>query len=115
MRNFVLVLISLFILSCNDDSLKSEKVQETYTVSNTETLEILLTTAIPVEGGYSVAEQPQHAVLSEVQYQEKGIFYVYKPEKGFTGIDVVKIKREDSNGAEVYAETITTINIKVTE
>ena len=115
MKNVILIVLSLFFFSCNDDSLKSEKLQETYTVSNTETLEVLLATAIPIEGGYSIAEQPQHAVLSEVQYQDKGIFYVYTPEEGFTGVDIVKIKREDSNGATVYSETITTLKIEVTE
>ena len=115
MKMLLLVVLSVFLLSCNEDSLKSEKIQETYSISKTETLEILLATAIPIEGGYSIAEQPQHAVLSEVQYQDKGIFYVYKPEEGFTGVDVVKIKREDSNGATVYSETITTLKIEVTE
>jgi hypothetical protein len=115
MRNSVFVLISVFLFGCSSDSLKTGKVADNYSVSNTGTLEIFLTEAIPVEGGYSISQQAEHFTVSELQYRDKGIYYVYVPEADFTGEDVVKITRADSNGATVYAKTVTTYEIKVTE
>ncbi|MCC8359472.1 hypothetical protein [Salinimicrobium sediminilitoris] len=115
MRNFVFVLISVFLFGCSGDSLKTGKIADTYSVSNTETLEIFLTEAIPIEGGYNISQQAEHFTVSEIQYRDKGIYYVYVPEADFTGEDVVKITRADSNGATVYAKTVTTYNIDVTE
>lgn len=115
MKKLSLLLISLFLFACNNEASDSEKVEETITIAQTDKLEFLLATAIPIEGGFSIAEQPEHFTISEIQHREQGIFYVYKPEEGFTGTDFVMIKREDSNGAEIYSETITTLTINVTE
>lgn len=115
MKKLSLLLISFLIFACNNEFPDSEKAEETVSISNTETLDFLLATAIPVEGGYSIAEQPKHFVVSEIQHREQGIFYVYQPIEGFRGTDLVKIKREDSNGAEIYSTTITTLNIQVTD
>lgn len=115
MKKLSLLIISLMLFACNSEGPDSEKVEETITISQTDKMEFLLATAIPIEGGFSIAEQPEHFTISEIQHQEQGIYYVYKPEEGFTGTDIVKIKREDSNGAEIYSETITTLKINVTE
>lgn len=115
MKKLALVVLSFFLFSCNGDSLKSEKLNENYSVSNSETLEILLATAIPIEGGYSISQQAEHFEVSEIQFRDRGIYYVYDPEDDFTGEEVVKITRADSNGATVYAETVTTYKINVTE
>ena len=115
MKKLVLVILSVFLFSCSEDSIPSQKLQETYSISSTETLEILLATAIPIEGGYSISDQAENFRVSEVRYKEHGIFYVYVPKEGFNGTDVVRIKREDSNGATVYAETVTTYKINVKE
>ena len=115
MKSIVLVIISVFLLGCNGDSIETGKVQDSYSISNTESLEILLSEAIPVEGGYSISNQAKHSNVSEIQYRDKGIYYVYIPEDGFAGEDVVEITRADSNGATVYSKTVTTIKINVTE
>lgn len=115
MKNFIFIFLSSVLFSCNDKSPDTSKTEEIYSISRTETLEVLLATAIPIEGGYSISKQAENFEVSEIQYRDKGIYYVYAPEDGYAGTEVVKIKREDSNGAEVYAETITTLNIKVTD
>lgn len=115
MRNFVFIIISIFLFGCSGESLKAQKVQDAYSISNTETLELLLAEAIPIESGYSISQQAEHFDVSEIQYRDKGIYYVYVPEADFTGEDVVKITRADSNGATVYAKTVTTYKIDVTE
>lgn len=115
MKNFIFIILSLVLTGCNNDFPEMEKVEETVTISPTDRLEFPLAKAIPVEGGFSIAQQAKNYSVSEIRYLENGVFYVYAPAEGFTGKDVVKIKREDSNGAEVYSETITTLNIKVTE
>jgi hypothetical protein len=112
---FILLALSSFVLACNSDSIKTERAEESLTISNSENLEYQLSTGIPIEGGFSILEQAEHFELSEIQIKGGGVVYLYTPEAGFTGTDIVKIKREDSNGAEVYAQTITTINITVTE
>ncbi len=91
------------LFACNNATLESENADKTVSISNTDQLEFLLSTAIPIEGGYSIEQQARNFSTSEIQYQEKGIFYIYKPKKGFTGEDLVKIKREDSNGAEIVS------------
>lgn len=115
MKNIFLLLFSLSLLSCNDDFPKVQKVEETVTISQTDKLEFLLSKGIPNEGGFSISQQAGNFTISEIQHLENGVFYVYAPEEGFTGTDLVKIKREDSNGAEVFSKTITTLNIKVTK
>lgn len=115
MKKFVLIIFCLSLWSCSDNSKENEKTEKTVTISRTDKLEFPLAKAIPIEGGYSIAQQAKNYSVSEIRYGEKGVFYVYAPKEGFTGTDLVKIKREDSNGAEVYAETITTLNIEVTE
>lgn len=115
MKNLALIFLSVLLFSCNKESPKSEKIQENYSVSGTGTLEVLLATAIPIEGGFSILEQAEHFNTSEIQYRNEGVFYVYVPRQGFTGIDVVKIKRSDSNGATIYAETISIYKINVHE
>ena len=115
MKKFLLLIFFTCAVGCDSDSIKTEKVQETYKISNTEDLEFLLSTGIPIEGGFSIHEQAKHFEVSEIQIKEGGVFYRYTPEPGFIGTDVVKIKREDSNGAEIYAQTITTLKITVTE
>lgn len=115
MKNFGIIIIVFSLFACNSDSLETEIVQETVSISKTETLEFFLALAMPVEGGFSLTEQGEHFSVSEIQHRDQGVYYIYKPEEGFTGEDLVKIKRADSNGAKIYSETITTLNIKVTE
>ncbi|WP_324720128.1 hypothetical protein [Salinimicrobium sp. HB62] len=112
---WILLLLCTFSLACNSDAIKTEKAEESFTISNSENLEFLLSPGIPIEGGFSIYEQAEHFEVSEIQIKDKGVVYLYTPEAGFTGTDIVKIKREDSNGAEIYAQTITTIKINVTE
>ena len=112
---FLLFIITIFALGCDGDSIKTEKVQEDFTITNSEDLEVLLSTGIPIEGGFSIHEQAKRFEVSEIQINDKGVVYLYTPEPGFTGTDIIKIKREDSNGAEIYAQTITTLKITVTE
>ena len=116
MKKALLLFFCLSLFSCQEKgTLPTEEVQEKVTISNSEILEFLFSTAIPVEGGFSIVEQPENYTTSEIQHRQEGIFYIYKPEPGFTGEDMVKIKRADSNGAEIISETITTLNIEVTE
>lgn len=116
MKKIILFAISLIFLACeNKTSVETEAPEETISISKADTLEHLLSKAIPTEGGFSISEQAAHAVLSEIKHREQGIFYVYAPESGFTGTEVVKIKRADSNGAEIFSETIITLEIEVTE
>ncbi len=116
MRKLILLVICCGFLACNDGNpLPTENLQESFTISGTDNLEFQLATAIPIEGGFSIHQQAEHFEVSEIQYQDQGVFYVYSPEEGFTGTDLVKIKRADSNGAEIVSETIITLNIKVTE
>ncbi len=113
MKSVLLVFLFIITPGCKSDSIPTEKIQETVSISGEGTLEFLLSTAIPIEGGFSIAQQAEHFAVSEIQYQDKGIFYVYKPIEGFKGTDLVKLKREDSNGAKIFSQTITTLNIKV--
>lgn len=116
MKKYLILIFCLALLACNsNNSVPTEENVENLTVSTSGTLEFLLATAIPVEGGYSISQQAEHFKVSEIRHKQEGIFYFYEPEEGFTGKDVVKIKRADSNGAEIISETITTINIKVTK
>lgn len=116
MKKYLILVFCLGLLSCNmKNSVPTEENVENLTVSTSGAVEFLLATAIPVEGGYSFSQQAEHFEVSEIRHKEEGIFYFYKPNDGFTGNDVVKIKRADSNGAEIISETITTINIKVVE
>jgi hypothetical protein len=116
MKKILLFAISLIFLACeNKTSEETEAPEETLSISKADTLEYRLSKVIPTEGGFSISEQAAHAVLSEIQYREQGIFYVYAPETDFRGTEVVKIKRADSNGAEIFSETITTLEIEVTE
>ncbi|MHA6279061.1 hypothetical protein ACXYMT_02680 [Salinimicrobium sp. CAU 1759] len=112
---FILLVLSTFTLACNSDSIKTERAEESFTISNSNSLEFLLSTGIPIEGGFSIHEQAEQFKVSEIQIKDEGVFYVYTPEAGFKGTVIVKIKREDSNGAEIYAQTITTLKITVTE
>ena len=109
------MLLAFILLSCAADNSSEAEKQETFSISNSETVEFLLSKAIPIEGGYSISKQAERYSVSEIQYKENGIFYVYAPEEGFTGTDIVEIKREDSNGAEVYSVTKTKLTIKVTD
>ena len=115
MKTFLLLLLFTFAVGCENDSIQTEKVQEAVSISHDEDLEFLLSSGIPIEGGFSIQEQAAHFVVSEIQFKDEGVVYVYTPEAGFTGTDIVKIKREDSNGAEIYAQTIITLKITVTE
>lgn len=109
------MILFTFVVGCDGDSIPTEKVQETYNISNDEDIEFLLSTGIPIEGSFSVHEQAKQFEISEIQHKDEGVFYIYSPKPGFTGTDMVKIKREDSNGAEVYSQTITTLRITVKE
>lgn len=114
MKKFVILIFCLGILSCESGpSIPTRENEENLSIKASDTLEFVLATAIPIEGGYSIVKQPEHSAISEIQYRQEGIVYIYKPEEGFTGKDLVTIKRADSNGAEIISETITTINIKV--
>ena len=116
MRKYFLVVFCLGLLSCNSGtSIPTEEVGKKMTIAKNDSLQLLLSTAIPIEGGYSISEQAEHFEVSEIRHQQEGIVYIYKPEAGFTGKVVVKIKRADSNGAEIYAQTITTLEISVLE
>ncbi|MFD2517302.1 hypothetical protein [Salinimicrobium flavum] len=77
-------------------------------------MEFFLASARPVEGRFSITTQAEHFTVSEIQHRDQGVCYVYKPEEGYTGADLVEIKRADSDGANIYSETITTFTIKVT-
>ncbi|WP_029036442.1 hypothetical protein [Salinimicrobium xinjiangense] len=115
MRKLILFFLSVALLSCTDNSNEVEKNEETFTISQAETLEFFLAKAMPVEGGFNISQQAQNFSVSEIQHRENGLYYIYAPEDTFTGTEVVKIKRQDSNGATVYSETITTLIINVRE
>ncbi|NJW53850.1 hypothetical protein [Salinimicrobium oceani] len=115
MKKLLLLLLILGSVACNDSSVETERSSEEFSITTADTLSFLLSRTIPIEGGYSVAQQAKNYSVSEIQHREGGIFYIYVPEPGFTGTEQVKIKREDSNGAEVFSETITNVTIKVSE
>lgn len=115
-KRLALLMTTLAFLACDKgDSLPTEEVEKNFTISSTDSLKFLLSEGIPREGGFCITEQAEHFVMSEIQYRENGLFYVYLPEKDFTGEDLVKIKREDSNGSKIYAQQVTTLKIQVTE
>lgn len=115
MKKFVLIVFSIVLFSCNSDSPEVEKSEENLSISKTDTLEYFLAKAMPVEGGFSISQQANNFSISEIQHRENGVFYIYAAEEGFTGNEVVKITRKDSDGAKVYSETISVLNIEVTE
>lgn len=83
----------------------SENIQHKY----------LLMEAIPIEGGPQITNEPENSIISELSYEEDGIYYLYQPKSGFTGTDKVEITNRHSNGFEVYAQTILILNIEVSE
>lgn len=115
MKKYVLIVFSFFLFSCNSDTSEVEKTEENLTVSQKDTVEYFLAKAMPVEGGFSISRQANNFSISEIQHRENGVFYIYAAKEGFTGNDVVKITRKDSDGARVYSETISVLNITVTE
>lgn len=115
MSKYSILVFAFSFFACSGESQQTQKVEETVSISKTETVEFFLARAMPVEGGFSITEQAEHFSVSEIQHREEGVYYIYKPEEGFTGADLVKINRADSNGEKIYSETLTILNIKVTE
>lgn len=117
MKYLILVISLVLFSSCDqeDSDIEVTYKEENAEISNAEIFEIFLSKGIPVEGGFKISQQAEHFSVSEIQYKESGLYYIYVPAENFFGNDVVKILSKSSNGAEVFSETVTTINIKVTE
>lgn len=72
--------------------------------------------AFPVEGGPQITSEPDHAEVSEISYEEDGIYYLYQPKANFTGTDKVVITNNISaGGTEIVAQNILKLTIRVHE
>ena len=116
MKKLFLILLCVTVLSCTEESVPTDehRVVENISVRNSETLEFYLG-GQPIEGGPYITTEPDHANISKIEGTDRGMVYFYQAKAGFTGSDVVIITNDHSNGADVYAQTITRLNIKVTE
>ena len=116
MKNLAFIFLLLLSTRCSTADVNEDVVKEkTVQISKSGTFEFFLASGIPIEGGFSISQQAEHFLVSEIQSRESGLYYVYVPEENFSGTDVVKILSESSNGAEIYAESTTVLTIKVTK
>lgn len=121
MKNFLLLISLVVLSSCASNDIPEETENITYIekyftmkAAEPEAYPFLLMENFPIEGGPVISKEPEHALVSEIERTENGIFYKYKPEEGFTGRDMVEISHMISaGGPNMYPESITTINITV--
>lgn len=123
MKQSLLLIIALIIASCsnsdNGNELQKTVDEDLWTISTKASEDVQhryqLMENFPTEGGPVITKQPENAMVSEIKYSEDGIHYVYEPKAGFTGTDRVEITNNISNGAEIVAQKILKLTIKVNE
>lgn len=123
MKNALLLVIGLMIAGCgnshNEDGIKKTIDKDVWKISrntaNNAQHRYQLMENFPIEGGPLITEEPEHAAVSEIEYAQEGIYYVYEPRAGFTGTDNVEITNNISNGAKIVAQTILKLRIEVNE
>lgn len=123
MKKSLLLIIALIIAGCSNrrdgNDTKKTSSEDLWKISTKASENVQhryqLMENFPIEGGPVITEEPEHAVVSEIEYSEDGIYYVYQPEAGFTGTDEVEISNNISNGAEIVAQTIFKLTIEVNE
>ena len=102
---------SLFSCSNDDVNVTTENV----TISNSETYQYNLG-GFGDEEGVKISKQAEHYEISELNRSET-IVYIYKPEEGFSGSDLVKIEIiTGSDGSSPGSVSkVVEINFNVTE
>lgn len=121
MKKILFLFVSLLVMSCSTsepENPEDQPVKEAFlTIKSTETVEykFQVMEAIPVEGGPQIIKQAEHFEVSELVYKDSAIYYLYKPEPGFTGTETVEITNYLHNGAEVYDQKTTKLTIEVRE
>jgi len=73
----------------------------------------ILQSQIPVEGGYSIEIEPEHAKSFSLSVDTMGVKFNYTPKDDFGGIDLVEFRNEISNGAEIIAIELVLVEIRV--
>lgn len=117
MKRLLLLIIGIIpIIACSnsDESEQANFVDASEIVHLGQTLEVSLG-AIPTEGNTEITKQASNFILSEIQYQEEGLVYVYKAKEGFDGNDYVEITQLSSIGDKAANQkTVFRISIAVT-
>lgn len=103
----IFTLIFIGLISCEnleEEVVNDFKTQEVNISGDVPYVIDLYVDAIPVEGGFTIEEQAEHASISEIIFNTISdtlrVQFIYQPESGFRGVDRVVLKECISNGAE---------------
>lgn len=109
-----LIILCAFIstqLSCS----KVDESSIEAVIGSNELYTLDLATAIPVEGGFRIIEEPSNAIRSELDWDPAdGVFkYFYQSEIGFIGQERIVIQLATSPGDDNFTFSNLVINLDV--
>ena len=119
MKKLIFVVSFIVAVACSSDQDKAEEVVTQINLSVDRSVKepqkYLLMKGMPLEGGPEITRHPDNFLISKIDFNKEGAFYLYQPKSDFSGSQEVEITTSLSNGAEIYKKEILRLKIEVAE